>query len=190
MNTKKTIINSLFRLLLSCLLGLTLSMTAVFPGLAQTAIDQTILVANDPNSRINLRSGPTVNSASLGYGLPGDQVSLIDFNRGSGEGPRVPWIKVKFSKSGAIGWIRGDFVKTDITILTANDPNSRINLRNGPSVSEDSLGYGLVGDRVKVLECQTGPDQNRTPWVKVQFLQSQAIGWIRGDFVIVPLTYC
>ncbi|ACB49851.1 hypothetical protein cce_0500 [Crocosphaera subtropica ATCC 51142] len=190
-------------------MGLTLSITSVFPGLAQTAIDETILVANDPNSRINLRSQPSVNSASLGYSLPGDQVSLLDFNKGSGGQPRVPWIKVKFAKSGAIGWIRGDFVKTDITILTANDPNSRINLRKGPSIASDSLGYGLVGDRIKVLAfparspsctvCGQGWEyvtmsnrtgSSRTPWIKVQFLESQAIGWIRGDFVVVPLTYC
>ncbi len=182
--------NAWSKLLLSCFFGLTLSLTGVFPGLAQIAITQTTLITKDPNSRINLRSGPSINSTSLGYGLPGDQVTLLDFNKGTDNEPRVPWIKVKFIKSGAIGWIRGDFVKTDITILTANDSNARINLRKGPSIASDFLGYGLVGDRIKVLECQTGPDQDRTPWIKVQFLESQAIGWIRGDFVIVPLTYC
>ena len=183
---RTTMINSWLRL---CL-GLTLSLSWVLPGLTQTVIEQTVLVANDRNSRINLRSQPSVNSALLGYGLPDDQVTLLEFRKGSGNEPRVPWIRVKFVKSGDIGWIRGYFVKTDITILTANDPNARINLRQGPSISTGSLGYGLVGDRIRVLECETGPDQDRPPWINVQFLQSQAIGWIRGDFVIVPLTYC
>lgn len=79
---------------------------------------------------------------------------------------------------------------SDITTLRANDPNAKINLRSAASISSRKLGYGLPGDRVRVLGCETGPDRDRTPWVKVKFLQSGAIGWIRGDFVNVSLKYC
>ncbi|EHJ11278.1 hypothetical protein CWATWH0003_3987 [Crocosphaera watsonii WH 0003] len=77
--------------------------------------------------------------------------------------------------------------KQNITILTANDPNARINLRQGPSISTGSLGYGLVGDRIRVLECETGPDQDRTPWIKVQFLQSQGYRLDQRGFCHCPL---
>ncbi|MEA5511878.1 SH3 domain-containing protein [Crocosphaera sp. UHCC 0190] len=190
MKTKKTI-TELLTIVLSSVIVFSLPITMSSQVLAQTNIDSAILRSNDPNSRINLRSGPSISTKNLGYGLPGDQVTLLEFAVGSDQGPRVPWIKVKFVKSGAIGWIRGDFVKTDITILTATDPKSPINLRSGPSISANNVGYGLSGDRVIVLGCETGPDTaNRTPWIKVQFVKSKATGWIRGDFVVVPLTFC
>jgi hypothetical protein len=65
-------------------------------------------------------------------------------------------------------------------VLTASDPDSQITLRANPSESSKSLGYGLVGDRVQVIE-QTTIDGYI--WHKVQFPRSGAVGWIRGDFV-------
>ena len=63
---KTKIITPLCTPVLSCSLVFSLSITTVAPVLAQTAMDTTILVANDPNSRINLRSGPSIVSRSLG----------------------------------------------------------------------------------------------------------------------------
>jgi hypothetical protein len=64
--------------------------------------------------------------------------------------------------------------------LTASDPNSRITLRANPSENSKSFGYGLVGDRVQVIEQATTDDYT---WYKVRFPRSGAVGWIRGDFV-------
>lgn len=52
------------------------------------------------------------------------------------------------------------------------------------------LGYGLPGDKVIILGCETGPDKDPTPWINVKFVKSGATGWIRGYFVIVPLANC
>lgn len=75
------------------------------PSTAQSAV----LTATDPNSRILVRSRPTTNSYSPGYGLPGDRVNILQSDRGP-EG--YTWYFVEFVQSGEQGWIRGDFVST------------------------------------------------------------------------------
>lgn len=66
-------------------------------------------------------------------------------------------------------------------VLTASDPNAQINLRENPSSSSRSLGYGLVGDRVVILSQTRGTDGYW--WYRVQFPQSRAVGWIRSDLI-------
>ncbi|MCU0524627.1 MAG: SH3 domain-containing protein [Elainella sp. Prado103] len=65
--------------------------------------------------------------------------------------------------------------------LRAADPQAQINLRSSPDPDSSPLGYGLVGDRVEILEQVPGSDDYT--WVRVRFYQSGAIGWIRGDLV-------
>jgi hypothetical protein len=67
-------------------------------------------------------------------------------------------------------------------VLTTNDPDSQINLRDTPSLTGKDLGYGVVGDRVQII-AQTTTDGYT--WHKVRFPRSGAVGWIRGDFVSV-----
>ncbi|MGI0488567.1 SH3 domain-containing protein [Pantanalinema rosaneae CENA516] len=69
------------------------------------------LRASNPNTRINVRSQPTVSSSSPHYGLPGDRVRVMQCvqdqdNPGSG----LNWCRVQFVQSGATGWIRSDFI--------------------------------------------------------------------------------
>jgi hypothetical protein len=71
-------------------------------------------------------------------------------------------------------------VTSSEAVLTASDPDSQITLRANPSESSKSLGYGLVGDHVQVIEQTTTDDYT---WHKVRFPRSGAVGWIRGDFV-------
>ncbi|XWK88272.1 MAG: SH3 domain-containing protein [Phormidium sp.] len=66
-------------------------------------------------------------------------------------------------------------------VLTGNDSGSKINLRSAPSANSRYLGYGLIGDRVRVLRQANGEDGYI--WYQVQFPRSGAIGWIRGTFV-------
>ncbi len=76
---------------------------------------QATLTANEPNSRITLRSGAGSNYRSLGYGLVGDRVQVLtlsppelDYQEDS-QG-RV-WYRVGFPRSGAKGWIRADLLR-------------------------------------------------------------------------------
>jgi SH3-like domain-containing protein len=69
------------------------------------------LTARDRGAHINLRSQPTARSRAVGYGLPGDRVDLWqcvqDYDT---PGSDLNWCKVHFPVSGAVGWIRSDFI--------------------------------------------------------------------------------
>ena len=69
------------------------------------------LRAQNRGAHINLRSQPTVRSRSMGYGLPGDKVDLLQcVQDGDTRGSDLNWCQVRFPVSGAIGWIRSDFI--------------------------------------------------------------------------------
>ncbi|MDX2229779.1 MAG: SH3 domain-containing protein [Leptolyngbyaceae cyanobacterium bins.349] len=83
--------------------------SSISPALAQRGIST--LTARNPNSRINVRSQPTVNSSSPHYGLPGDKVRVIQCVQDQDRrGSDLNWCKVQFVNSKAIGWIRSDFI--------------------------------------------------------------------------------
>ena len=64
-------------------------------------------------------------------------------------------------------------------VLIDRDPNARINIRTEPSWRSRVRGYGLVGDRVEILqEIQSREGQM---WYEVEFIDSGEIGWIPGD---------
>ncbi|OLP17809.1 hypothetical protein BST81_12115 [Leptolyngbya sp. 'hensonii'] len=151
---------------------------SVFPALA----GEGILKADDPKAQINLRESASTSSRSLGYGLVGDRVTTLDQVKGT---DGYVWYKVKFPKSGSVGWVRGDFVQvvTPEGILQAEDPQAQINLRQDANPNSTKLGYGVVGDRVLILGSKKGTD-NYT-WYKVKFPKSGAVGWIRGTFLRV-----
>ncbi len=73
---------------------------------SSVASSEVILTANDAKARINLRETPSEIGRYLGYGIVGDRVQAIDQTTSDG----YVWYKVHFPKSGAQGWIRGDFV--------------------------------------------------------------------------------
>ena len=64
--------------------------------------------------------------------------------------------------------------------LFGETTGSQINVRSSPSVEPTSLHYGLVGDKVSILQDTKGADGN--VWYLVEF-PSHAQGWIRGDFI-------
>ena len=77
--------------------------------MAEPAIGQIgRLAASSPNARINLRDQPSAYTPTQRYGLEGDRVVLQD-TTSSEDG--YTWYKVQFQGSGAIGWVRGDFVE-------------------------------------------------------------------------------
>ncbi len=69
------------------------------------------LIAHDRGSQINLRSQPTARSRAMGYGLAGDQVNILQCQQDTDTaGSDLNWCQVKFLESGAVGWIRSDFI--------------------------------------------------------------------------------
>ncbi|MEB3212246.1 MAG: SH3 domain-containing protein [Leptolyngbyaceae bacterium] len=69
------------------------------------------LMARETGAQINLRTSPTIYSRANGYGLAGDQVNILECVQDSDTvGSDLNWCRVQFLQSGAIGWIRSDFI--------------------------------------------------------------------------------
>jgi hypothetical protein len=66
-------------------------------------------------------------------------------------------------------------------VLTANFADSTINLRAIPNTNAQVRGYGIPGDRVRILDQRTG--SNRNQWYYVQFYQTGTRGWVDGTYV-------
>jgi hypothetical protein len=79
------------------------------------------LTAQEAGSQINLRSQPTAQSSSRGYGLVGDAVQLLQAAEG---GDNLTWYYVRFQGTGAEGWVRGDFIDTSGRRPTAATPQT------------------------------------------------------------------
>jgi hypothetical protein len=106
-----------------------------------------VLVAEDPDSRINLRSESSLNSELKGYGLVGDEVRLLD---ASLSGDRYVWYFVEFKVSGAKGWIRGDFIKRpdappDIEDIKAKATLAGLTLQEAQNILslDENNSYGM-----------------------------------------------
>lgn len=68
-----------------------------------------------------------------------------------------------------------------IAHLTAEEADAQVNLRSQPSTQADSLGYGVAGDEVYLLQLVEG--EGGYNWYYVKFVQADTEGWVRGDFV-------
>lgn len=70
--------------------------------------------------------------------------------------------------------------------LLTTTQGSQINIRSGPGIEHRSLHYGVVGDRVEILDSQreNPSDIYSRRWHRVRFVESGAVGWVRGDFLI------
>lgn len=74
------------------------------------------LTATEPDAEINLRSQPTTQADSPGYGLAGDTVQALKLAEGEG-GYTWYYVKLTVAETGTemVGWVRGDFVSVQGT---------------------------------------------------------------------------
>lgn len=70
---------------------------------------------------------------------------------------------------------------SDYATLVSSDYRSPINVRDGASTGAHARHIGYAGDRVEVLDRMVGDDGYM--WFFVRFTNSNATGWVRGDFV-------
>lgn len=69
------------------------------------------LTARDRDAQINVRSEPTIYSYASAYGLAGDRVEILQcVEDDDTAGSDLAWCEVQFLESGAIGWVRSDFI--------------------------------------------------------------------------------
>jgi serine/threonine-protein kinase len=146
----------------------------------------------------NIRKGPSSDYDVAHIGYPGDEVDVLD---SSVDRSGTTWYHVRFLKSQATGWISGQFlsledssytpgqssapsqpeeiVRTDLeTNATIGGESGPINIRSGPGPAYAELHIAYPGDRVLVIDSNTGTDGQ--PWYKVYFSKSKAEGWIAG----------
>jgi hypothetical protein len=89
------------------------------------------LIANDANTQINVRVAPDRNSTSMHYGLPSDRIYVLSETTGT---DGFVWHEVEFVKSGAKGWVRGDFV----SVGTSSPASSQsLSTRTEPAVEQE-----------------------------------------------------
>ncbi|OLP18050.1 hypothetical protein BST81_13545 [Leptolyngbya sp. 'hensonii'] len=77
-------------------------------------------------------------------------------------------------------------VQARSAMLFAPDPSSRINVRSGPSIEDEVISTGLMGDRVETLREIEGKDGY--VWYYVRFNSSGLEGWVREDRLTFSLT--
>lgn len=77
----------------------------------ESATHVATLRTRNAGAQINLRTAPTVYSRANGYGLGGDQVDILEcvLDHDTVDSD-LNWCRVQFLQSGAIGWIRSDFI--------------------------------------------------------------------------------
>jgi hypothetical protein len=68
-------------------------------------------------------------------------------------------------------------------ILIAQDSKTQINVRAGAGLNFPSRHYGVVGDKVIIMNSVRGEDGST--WYQIKFPISGADGWVRNDFIQV-----
>jgi Bacterial SH3 domain len=91
------------RSILVTIAAATVSLLAAFPAFAEGAR----IYGQQPGSRVNVRSAPSTRASAPHYGLVGDYVEVLDSAIGD---DGYTWFFVEFPRSGARGWIRGDYI--------------------------------------------------------------------------------
>ncbi|MGB3535246.1 MAG: SH3 domain-containing protein [Microcoleaceae cyanobacterium] len=89
----------------------TISIGYVLPGFATPVGETAQLFTYDTGSEVNIRIAPTTLSESPHYGFNGDPVVVISEIEGK---DGYYWYYVRFEKSEAEGWVRGDFISFDM----------------------------------------------------------------------------
>lgn len=98
----------------------------------------------------------------------------------------LSWAKNPYSNapSPSSNWSSDLAQSAKMGVLTTTQ-GSQINIRSGPGIEYNALHYGVVGDRVSILQTQNEASSDiRRPWYQVRFMASGAVGWVRGDFLI------
>lgn len=72
---------------------------------------QAMLISEDVSSRINVRTGPSTATDAPAYGFAGDPVTML---ARSVDDDNYTWYRVRFNVSRHVGWVREDFVTTNI----------------------------------------------------------------------------
>jgi hypothetical protein len=143
--------------IVAMLMAIALSLTIVAPfvfadgNLSSNQSNQSlnqpsVLVAPEPSFEINVYPQPGTKKQRVGYGLGGDRVTVLE-QVSSNEG--YIWKYVQFAGSSKLkGWIREEFVASDVQKNTQENIQRKYQSQNGNSQrSSFQQDQGYVGDR-------------------------------------------
>lgn len=168
------------------------------------AAGQQVTLRTSKGGQISLYGRPSFAAPSSGSITSGDRVTILQQATGDdGNG----WYLAR-SASGAEGWVSQAYADSGSVSssgsggspappaapspapsqpqapqLVGGGAGTQVDVYSEPSYSANSPHYGLVGDRITVLNSAQG-DDGRT-WLQVQFA-SGAVGWVSSDFVQTP----
>ena len=111
------------------------------------ALAELATLQGQPGSQVNVRRSPSTNAAIAHYGLGGDRVDVNDWIS-STDG--YIWYGVRFSGSGATGWVRGDLVRVN------SSTSQRVSF--APGTAAANVGGNVQGFQVReyVLNAAAG----------------------------------
>ena len=105
------------------------------------------LTAEEANAEINVRSQPTVDSTSTGYGLVGDTVKLFKTVDGD---DGFAWYYVELEGWDTEGWVRGDLIEITNATTTVNTADataaSNDTVKTTNRSATGSTGYAVTID--------------------------------------------
>ncbi len=116
-------------------------------GVPLAALAELATLQGQPGSQVNVRRSPSTNAAIAHYGLGGDRVDVNDWIS-STDG--YIWYGVRFSSSGATGWVRGDLVRIN------SSTSQRVSF--APGTAAANVGGNVQGFQVReyVLNAAAG----------------------------------
>jgi hypothetical protein len=118
-------------------------------GSSQALAQPAMLIAPNPEFKVNVYPKPTLDQPRIGYGLAGDHITVLE-QIGSNEG--YAWNHVKFDAPPYIeGWVAGNF----ISILNA-DHRSQFS----PSTQQGLTQDRYLGSQQNISAFQGNPQQN------------------------------
>lgn len=124
-------------------------------------------------SALAVREGPSTSYKSVAYVSKGTKVTIL--------GKQGDWFKIKYNNT--LGWASGKYIniKAETPPATgASAPSGGIvtspvlNLRSGPSTSNEKISTLKKGNQVKILEQKDG-------WFRIE--SGGVTGWVSGKYV-------
>jgi len=108
-----------------------------YPSTPITPTRTASLMAQSDGAQINLRSQPTTQSESLGFGLSGEPVELLRLAEGEGG---YSWYFLTMADAQTEGWIRGDFIDTSGETVATGEASEAAPLQADAEALPDDQG--------------------------------------------------
>jgi SH3-like domain-containing protein len=152
---------------------------SILPAFARPAV----MIAEDSNATINVRSQPDTYAKTVTTGRVGQQIEVL--RQVAPPDQDYAWVYAKVGKEQ--GWIHAAYIeyaaeRKAYGTLYGQSLADRINVRSGPSTKGKILREGLPGDMVQVLRTLKGDGGYK--WHSIQFADGSK-GWVREDLMII-----